>query len=64
MKVAKLVEFSIVTRIIVTDDEKEEDVIKRASEKILHNGQDYVNYDNCVNIDDDDDVPYHPDIDE
>lgn len=63
-KKAKLVTFSITTRVIVNENEmpecEDEDAINAAIGKILDNPSDYIHFDNYDSIEDDTECPYDP----
>lgn len=67
-KNAKLVTFSITTRVVVNENEmqecEEEDAINAAIGKIMDNPSDYINFENLDWIEDDTECPYNPEIDE
>ena len=57
-KVAKLVTFSLMTRIVVDEDTDEETIATRAIGKIKDNLEDYLNITNLDEITDDTECPY------
>lgn len=64
IKVAKLVSFTLKTRIVVADDTDEETIAERAIGKIKDNLEDYLNIENLEAIVDDDECPYDILLDE
>lgn len=63
MLVAKLVEYSIVTRVIVQDDACDAVIIKVANNKLLNDPSGYICGDNIGEITDDTEIPYDPETD-
>ncbi len=67
VKKAKLVTFSITTRVVVNENEmqecEEEDAINAAIGKILDNPTDYIHFENLDWIEDDTECPYDPETD-
>jgi len=67
MKKAKLITFSITTRVLVDDGESEEkqfdEAVKSARAKIMDNAKDVIHGDNVVELDDDEEMPYDPEYD-
>lgn len=58
MKKAYLVEFSVMTRVVVEDGSSDESIFKSAMDKILSSPGDYIQYDNVISIEDDEEMPY------
>ena len=67
MKKAKLITFSITTRVLVdadgTEEEQFDEAVKIARPKIVNNAKDVIMGDNVVEIDDDEECPYDPEFD-
>ena len=67
MKQAKLITFSITTRVLVDDSDTEEkqfdEAVKSARAKILQEAPEKICGDNVVEFDDDYEMPYDPEYD-
>ena len=67
VKKAKLVTFSITTRVVVNENEmpecEEEDAINAAIGKVLDNPTDYIHFENIDGVCDDTECPYDPETD-
>ncbi len=63
MEIAKVIEYSIRTRIIVDCSDGDDQIIRKANNKILCDPAGYIAGDNIVIIEDDDEEPYDPEYD-
>jgi len=63
IKKAKLVSFTITTRVIAYNTMSDEEVAEEALCKIQRNASEYLIMDNLDEVKDDIEVPYNPDID-
>ena len=63
MKVAKLVEYNIVTRVIVNDTDSINEIIRVANNKLLNDPSGYICGDNVVLTEEDSECPYNPEFD-
>lgn len=63
IKKAKLVSFTITTRVIVDDSMSDEEIAEEALSKIQRNASEYLIMDNLDDVRDDIEVPYNPAID-
>jgi len=63
MKVAKIVEYSIRTRIIVDTADSEDSIIRKANNKLLNDPSGYIVGDNVGEIQDDIECPFDPKFD-
>ena len=56
---AKLVEFSLMARVIVKDGESEDDAIREAIKKVLDDDNIHATlFENCIEVWDDEECPY------
>ena len=63
-KKAKLVTLEIITRVIVNDSDPDEVAVQKAWDKIAKDPMGYMDYDNVIDIEDDDEIPYDPERDD
>ena len=63
MKVAKLIEVSLITRVIVDEDATDEEMLDTAREQIVEKAK-YELYENITLIMDDEENPYDPETDD
>ena len=63
IKKAKLVSFTITTRVIAYNTMSDEEIAEEALSKIQRNASEYLIMDNLDDVRDDVEVPYNPEID-